>query len=223
MDLSAFTQAYNQIMQQRSADASQAVASESRLQPIPPGLSSSSLASTVIQHGQHRYEVPTASMRQLGGLELCSIGAETRNLGSNHVSMRIDSGAGISVWPNNLINDGRPTEPTPQSIRGEGYALAGAGSAIIRDEGKKVFDLVDRNGVRTRIAPRICSVRNPLISVADLNDRGFDVVFPATSRNISAYAQHADGTKLIFDRSNQVYEYRVAVQPWTGNSRQARL
>ena len=137
--------------------------------------------------------------------------------------MTIDSGAGISVWPRDLCNDGRPTKPTAESLAGVGYAPAGAQSTLIRDEGQRNFVMVDRNGQRTQINPRIAGVRKPLVSVADLNDRGFDVVFPATSRRTAAYARHIDGTTtLTFDRRNQVYEYVVSVEPWSGNGRQAR-
>ena len=135
--------------------------------------------------------------------------------------MTIDSGAGISVWPRDLINDGRPTESTAESLLGIGYAPAGAQSALIKDEGKRKYHLVDRFGQQTSINPRIAGVRKPLVAVADLNDRGFDVIFPATLRRTPAYAKHtADNTTLTFDRRNQVYEYVVNVQPFTGNDRQ---
>ena len=151
-----------------------------------------------------------------------AFGTNTQATGHQEVRMTIDSGAGISVWPVDLCNDGRPTIPTAESLAGVGYAPAGAQSTLIRDEGKRHFALVDRNGQKTQITPRVAGVRKPLVSVADLNDRGFDVVFPATPRSTAAYAKHTSGdTTLTFDRRNQVFEYVVSVQPWSGNSRQA--
>ena len=56
----------------------------------------------------------------------------------------------------------------------------------------------------------VTDVKKPLLAVADLNDKGFDVHFERQQ----AYAKNDQGTRIDFVRRNGVFEYDVEVLPY---------
>ena len=56
----------------------------------------------------------------------------------------------------------------------------------------------------------VTDVKKPLLAVADLNDKGFDVHFERQQ----AYAKNDHGTRIDFVRRNGVFEYDVEVLPY---------
>ena len=55
---------------------------------------------------------------------------------------------------------------------------------------------------------RSCAVRRPLLAVADLNDRGWDVHFMAKH---GAWAEHPSGDVVSFQRVGGRFEFEAAV------------
>ena len=77
----------------------------------------------------------------------------------------------------------------------------------IADEGEKVIRLKIRRGMKT-LRVRSCAVRRPLLAVADLNDRGWDVHFMAKH---GAWAEHPSGEVVSFQRVGGRFEFEAAV------------
>ena len=132
------------------------------------------------------------------------------------MTIGVDSGAGVSVWPTGLCND-YPTYATEASRRGTSYRSAGSGTKPILNQGeRKVQLVVDKElaGVRVQVA----GVRKPLLSVADMNDVGHGVFFLA---NGEAYSVHRDtGRVTHFARRKGVFEIDAEVPPYSGGSGQ---
>ena len=73
------------------------------------------------------------------------------------------------------------------------WVLGDTDAPSITDEGEKVIRLGVQRGEKL-LRVRSCAVRKPLLSVADLNDRGWDVHFMAKT---GAWAQHVEEDELI--------------------------
>ena len=66
-----------------------------------------------------------------------------------------------------------------------------------------------------------CDVRKPLLSVAEMNDRGLDVHFYADESK-GAFCEHpSSGARVSIERVNNVFEIAASVSPWSGGSGQA--
>ena len=79
------------------------------------------------------------------------------------------------------------------------------------DRGKREYLLKDRNnGSLKMMNVNVTDCRKPLLAVADLNDKGYDVHF---TRNVGHYAVNDQGKRIEFVRRNNVFEYDVEVLP----------
>ena len=145
-------------------------------------------------------------MVHLCALEPSAPKTPTSCLGS--VSIGIDSGAAISVWPCRLNTD-YPLKKTAQT--GTQYASAGRGAKHIENLGERQLCFTaggKLRGARVQIA----DVRKPLMSVAEMVDAGQDVHFLASGQ---AYAVHRDtGEVTQFARRKNVFELDVEVKPF---------
>ena len=143
------------------------------------------------------------------GFEVESV--ETRG-SSRIVSVGIDSGAGVTVWPADLFAE-YPTKPAAESQSGVTYRSAGQGEAGIRDQGQRIYDITV-DGKMRKLKARIAKVHKRLLSVSEMNDAGHDVHFMADGR---AYAVHSNsGETMRFTRRRGVCEIDVKVAPCAG-------
>ena len=210
MDLSLLAQ-YQQWQSQQTQTGGGASSTQSTLAPPgPPPLPSSVSTTSTLPIGSIG---PPPGMQfvplSLSVLDVCAL-----NPNDGKVRIGIDSGAGVTVWPRDLCNDGRPTMETPESRSGIGYLGAQEGAPSIKDEGCRQYRVVDGQQKTRDLKVRVANVRKPLLAVADLNDLGHDVVFPATARGLSAFARDArTGETTSFERRNRVFEYAVDVLP----------
>ena len=117
------------------------------------------------------------------------------------VSIGVDSGAAVSVWPKDLCAD-YPTRKTKAT--GTKYATAGKDSKYIVNEGERTMVMKTADGSRRGAKVQIAAVRKPLMSVADMVDAGQDVHFLASGQH---YAVHrATGAVTSFVRRKNVFE-----------------
>ncbi|CAK0909302.1 unnamed protein product, partial [Prorocentrum cordatum] len=133
---------------------------------------------------------------------------------NRRVKIGVDSGAGVTVWPEDLRDD-YPTRDTPESRAGFEYVPAGKGSKGIVDLGERTCSLTDDDGQRMDMKVHVCDVRKPLLSMAEMNDRGLDVHFYA-DRSKGAFCEHShSGSRVKIERVNDVFEIVAYVDPWT--------
>ena len=70
------------------------------------------------------------------------------------------------------------------------------------------------------LSVHVCDVRKPLLSVADMNDKGLDVHFFADPNKGSMAIDPKNKTGIKIQRRNNVFEIDAAVLPWSGGPRQ---
>ena len=128
--------------------------------------------------------------------------------GPRVVDIGVDSGAGVTVWPEGWDTD-YPLEATAASLSNTCYYPAGRGSSI--------KDLGNRS-LRCKVAGRemgirahICEVRKPLLSVSESVDAGHRVVF---DKPVSYIEHKATGVKTPLKRQNGVFTLALDVQPF---------
>ena len=159
-----------------------------------------------------------ASTTHLGGLSICSVDAPRQLMavsGQRRVRIGVDSGAGVTVWPSGLCDD-YPTIATPESRAGVQYMPAGAGSKGITDEGKRTYKLKDGDGQDLEMNVHVANVRKPLLSVAEVNDRGLDVLFRTGAAAVIRNPQ--TGQEVELKRVNNVFEIEADVLPFGESS-----
>jgi len=147
--------------------------------------------------------------------EVMSVGADRR------VSIGVDSGAGITVWPTHLYSD-YPTEQTPESRAGVEYAGAGTDSKGIVNRGLRRYRLLSEGGRQLDMKANVCDVRKPLLSVADMNDQGMDVYFFADRSKGAMAIKQGTNEGIKIKRVNNVFEIDAEVLPWSGGGRQGQ-
>ena len=149
---------------------------------------------------------------QLSNIMLASVGSSSLHAvgPGRSVTIGVDSGAELSVWPEDLYDDVE-TKPTPESIAGVRYWGAGdREQPSIPDKGKRCYEL-SVNGEARKMTARVAPVRKALLAVCDLNDRGHNVHFMADGR---AWAEHATtGARTPFTRRGGRYEIEALVAP----------
>ena len=120
------------------------------------------------------------------------------------VRIGVDSGAELIVWPSDLCPEYAELVPNDASRNGICYWAPGdLEYPSIPDEGTRTFKLLIDDEPRT-ISPHIAPIRKPLISVADMNDKGHDVFFPSVG---SAMAMHrASGAMTRIQRTGGRFE-----------------
>ena len=124
------------------------------------------------------------------------------------VTIGIDSGAELSVWPPELCPE-IPTEPSEASRTGKKYYGPGdKGAPTLADLGDRTYQLKN-NGVVFGHKGHIVPVRKPLMATCDLNDAGYDVHLLT---NRQCYAQHVkSGEVLQFERRGNKVEFDAEV------------
>ena len=79
------------------------------------------------------------------------------------------------------------------------------------DRGRRDYALKDQqNGSIKMMGVHVTDCRKPLLAVADLNDKGYDVHFTRTKGH---YAENDKGARIDFVWRNNVFEYDVEVLP----------
>ena len=146
------------------------------------------------------------------------IGAISEN--TSKISIGVDSGAEISVWPLTLRSE-IPLQPTEESKQGVAYWAPGdLKSPSIRNLGTREY-LLKAAGQSMSHRPTICEVRRPLMSVAALNDNGWDVHFMAKN---GSWAEHVQSeTFLNFIRRGGRFELDVEIDETSGFQGHASL
>lgn len=148
----------------------------------------------------------------------CATSFEKIVKGKRMVTIGIDSGAGVSVWPKELCKD-YPTRETKESKAKVVYSGAGSTSEPIVNEGERRIRLEvdgDVRGARVQVA----AVRKPLLSVSEMCDAGHDVHFFHTGE---AYCVHRETGKIMtFTRRKGVFEIDAMVPPYSGGHGQPR-
>ncbi len=117
-----------------------------------------------------------------------------------------------------------PTEATREPTSGVKYFPAGAGSSGISDRGSRKYRMTDKFGQDVSMTVHVADVRKPLVSVADINDKGLDVIFPADGN--ARIVDNKTGKEITIERSNGVFEVVADVVPFANSSgfgRQAML
>jgi hypothetical protein len=169
----------------------------------------------------------TVPARGVGSLELAMLEREFLDLNAvehpRRVRLGIDSGAAVTVWPTKLCDD-YPTEATRESTSGVKYFPAGAGSSGISGRGSRKYRMMDKFGQDVSMTVHVADVRKPLVSVADINDKGLDVILPADGN--ARIVDNKTGKEITIERSNGVFEVVADVVPFANSSgfgRQAML
>ena len=164
----------------------------------------------------------------LSSLSIGAVDVTSTQGNPTRVRIGVDSGAGISVWPENLASH-VPTHSTPESEAGVTYYGAGSGHSAIKDLGQRKYDLLV-DGQHKKMSVHVAQVRKPLLAVSDLNAKGFEVNFPAF--NGTPTAKHVDTGEIItMRRSNGIFDFEAVVvnglekeghsKQCSGNERQA--
>ena len=119
---------------------------------------------------------------EIGSIDLCSIEKEAQKLSvmavearrnEAHVTIGLDSGAEIAVWPPDLLPEVE-TQESPESRRGVAYFGPGdRDGPILRNLGRRKYQL-DLNGVQANMKAHVVAVRKPLLALCDLVDHGHD-------------------------------------------------
>jgi hypothetical protein len=124
------------------------------------------------------------------------------------VTIGIDSGAELSVWPPELCPEIK-TEPTAASKAGTKYYGPGDKEApTLPDLGSRTYQLKN-NRVTMSHKVHVVPVRKPLMATCDLNDAGYDVHLLASRR---CYAEHVKtGQILQFERRGHRIELDAEV------------
>ena len=127
----------------------------------------------------------------------------------------IDSGAARSVMPSGWFDD-YPVTPTAESRARATYRTATG--AEVRDEGmKSVAGRPAGAAAGLRLAHfRVAGVSKPLMSVAEMVDANYSVIFERDDRGVdrSRSIDRETGEVLYFVRRNNVYEVDWAVMPY---------
>ena len=107
-----------------------------------------------------------------------SVAEQRKTFKNGRVTIGLDSGAEISVWPPELC-DGNVTTPSAASRAGRKYFGPGGKSyPSLPDLGDRTYRL--RNGaVELSHKVHVVPVRKPLMAACDLNDAGFDIYLRA--------------------------------------------
>ena len=124
------------------------------------------------------------------------------------VRVGVDSGAEFTVWPGTLSPE-VPTEPSASSRVGVCYwGLGDIDAPTLPDMGTRTYD-VEVAGQRRQMKVNVAPIRRPLLSVADLNDKGHDVFFMASG---DAWARHVrTGEITQFERVGGRLEFEAKV------------
>ena len=124
----------------------------------------------------------------VGSISLSSIESAIAHIGavSRLVTIGVDSGAELSVWPDNLVPEGKTIE-TAESRAGTCYWGPGDTTRpTIPDLGKRKYELMV-DGQKRNLEVHVAPVRKPLLAVCDMNDKGHNVYFMHDGR---AWAEH---------------------------------
>ena len=117
------------------------------------------------------------------------------------VKIGVDSGAELTVWPSDLWpSDLCPdfVEFVPNDASRDGVCYWAPGDLeypSIPDEGTRTFKLLIDDEPCT-ISAHIAPIRKPLISVADMNDKGHDVFFPSKGQAVAVHQASGEGSRL---------------------------
>ena len=121
---------------------------------------------------------------ECGGIFLCPLdvaGLEVRPTGSG-LTIGVDSCAAVSVLPRALYTD-RPISKDQQT--GTRY-MAANGSAIVDEGCRTLYGTFSRGGPTTGARFRVADVSRPLMSIADMLDRGNKVIFERDRNGVNA-------------------------------------
>ena len=111
----------------------------------------------------------------------------------------MDSGAGCSVAPRNLANDGK-IKASDGSKRGQKFTCAGG--KIIQNEGEVSLDVVSETGNEMRAKFQVADVTRPLLSVAAICDKGNYITMGPGGGRITNMATKRE---TYFRRDNGIY------------------
>jgi len=153
-----------------------------------------------------------ASDESVGSVGLSSIETKRGEImavasATKRVTLGLDSGAEITVWPPDLIPEVK-TVPSPESIRGVKYYGPGDTSApSLPNMGRRRYEL-DIGGLRRHANVHVVPVRKPLLAMCDLEDHGHDIYIVNGRR----WAQHRETGEIIdIKRRGGRYEIDVEV------------
>ncbi|CAK0871008.1 unnamed protein product [Prorocentrum cordatum] len=125
-----------------------------------------------------------------GSVELCQV-SEQKEVGmvhaqttTNHVTMGLDSGAEVTVWPPELFPQ-VATEESPESRRGVKYFGPGdRETPSLPNLGRRRYDL--RRSANVNVVP----VRKPLLAMCSMMDAGHDLHFKCGGRCYAKHCRH---------------------------------
>ena len=137
----------------------------------------------------------------LGGLTVGAVesgGNETRR----RVSIGLDSGAELMVWPPNLIPEVE-TKPSKDSRSGTKYYGPGdVHGPTLANQGKREY-FIDSSGVQRKSKVQVVDGRKPLLAICDLEDNGHNICIVNGNR----YAEHKEtGERIKIHRRGGRYE-----------------
>ena len=149
-----------------------------------------------------------------GSVELCQV-SEAKEVGMvhtlttmNHVTMGLDSGAEVTVWPPELFPQ-VATEESPESRRGVKYFGPGdRETPSLPNLGRRRYDL--KIGDLKRSANvNVVPVRKPLLAMCSVMDAGHDLHFECGGR---CYAKHTrTGEEIEIRRRGGKFEIDAEV------------
>ena len=126
--------------------------------------------------------------------------------------MGVDSGAAVAVIPK-WSCDAYPVVMGD----GAGTTYRTATNQAVRDEGlRELIGRPNGQGPVMGIRARVADVHKALLSVAEVVDKGFRVVFDTDNkgRDTSHMVRKSDGHRVEFHRRNNVYEIDWDILPY---------
>ena len=131
---------------------------------------------------------------------------------SDRLTMGVDSGAAVTVIPR-WSCDAYPV------VKGDGAGATyrTATNQAVKDEGlRELIGRPNGQGEVMGIRARVADVHKALLSVAEVVDKGFRVVFDTDQdgRDISHMVRKSNGQRVEFRRRNKVYEIDWDILPY---------
>ena len=150
----------------------------------------------------------------VSGLSISSLGCSGRSDSEGRVSLGLDSGAEVTVWPPDLYPQ-VITQENASSRKGIKYFGPGdTKHPTLPDLGSRRYEL-DIGGVKRFANVHVAPVRKPLLALCDLEDHGHDIFFVGGKR----WAKHrVSGEVIPIQRRGGKYEIdATVVLPSPGN------
>ena len=172
----------------------------------PPSNDKSATVGSSCQQQEAAFKEPDIAAADILGLYAPSFADEYEVIEAS-----VDSGAGVSVMPEEMCADAPTTEPN-------GRTYKAAGDQRIADQGQRTTRAITDCWDKSVIHARVCKVRRMLLAVSEMVDKGNKVVLDHEERGGSYVEHRATGKRIPLFRKNGIFLLRL----WVKRSRETR-